>query len=325
MDDKTATHSIEQEANFYIELGFPIIPICASEHKGMNRTHRDLCKSSGKAPILPNWTAHTKTTVKDIHRWLAQCPSMNIGVPLGQVSHMVGVDIDGELGEQILRDLSKGDAPITWEFTTGKGRRLLYKIPKGVRTHKWKQAGEGHEELSLICDGQQTVLPPSVHTNKTVYTWKAGRSPRDISIVDAPQWIIKQVTALPVKEEATEEAPAGGLFKDASSPAPKLKPLTKEDWTEDVPDGQRSDKLTKLAGSLIGRGDIAKEEVIRWLKDWKISHTVPPISDGEIVSMVVCIPFSEQMRAVVMSRKRGKVTFSPSRFVLRFMQIHKEH
>ncbi|MFK5282383.1 bifunctional DNA primase/polymerase, partial [Lacticaseibacillus paracasei] len=90
------------------------------------------------------------------------------------VSGLLALDIDGIEGERLLQELSGGDLPDTPEFTTGKGRRLLYAWPE------WAIKA-GHQlttgVLQILGKGQQTVMPPSRHCNGTVYVWTAEHGP----------------------------------------------------------------------------------------------------------------------------------------------------
>lgn len=121
---------------------------------------------------------------------------MNVGLVLGSVSGIVGIDIDGETAISRLKELSKGDLPTTWSFKTpGGGRRYLYKLPEGVVTKKYVETLEGeHSEIALLGDGQQTILPPSNYPNGQRYKWYKGKSTRDIEIASAPQWIVELMT-----------------------------------------------------------------------------------------------------------------------------------
>ena len=111
-------------ALLYVKLGLPIIPICPPEHQGMNKYHEDNCSAKGKAPIISKWSERTKTVEDEVRAWFDKNPHINIGVPLGSNSDMIGVDVDGEEGQRILENVAQGELPNTWEFTTGNGRRI---------------------------------------------------------------------------------------------------------------------------------------------------------------------------------------------------------
>ena len=183
--------SIRDEALYYISINLPIIPVCSPTHLGMSVAHMTKCKSPGKAPLLKNWQSWSVTTREDILEWFRDAKNIpiNIGLPFGLPSGIIGLDIDNRQGEIILLAMSNGVIPPTWEFTTGKGRRLLFRLPSGLKTKKIKISGEGkHEEMAILTDGCHTVMPPSVHPSGTVYRWKLGCSPREINLADCPDW-----------------------------------------------------------------------------------------------------------------------------------------
>ena len=192
-------NNILNAMHYYVDLGLPVIPVCPADEATHNRTspgHQKMCKCNGKVPLIAGWVNRSETTEENIEQWKEQFSKLNIniGLPLGSASGYIGIDIDGEEGEEIFREMAKGEVPETWEYKTGAGRRLLYAIPVGLQTKKIKQQGDGkHTECAILCTGQQTVLPPSVHHSGRVYTWSEGKSPNDIDCAMAPNWLIEMV------------------------------------------------------------------------------------------------------------------------------------
>lgn len=305
----TYTTDIKHEALYYVSKELPIIPLCSSTHEGIYGNHLKICKSPGKTPLIKAWSTRQKTTQADVYSWFAQCQSINIGLPLGQVSGLVGIDIDGAHGEKMLQEVSKGNIPKTWEFNTGKGRRLLYRLPGGIKTKKSALAGEGeHQEFAIICDGQQTVMPPSVHASGRIYRWKESCGPKDIELADAPQWIIDKIKV-----------------EDETTALPEGKKLPEDAWKETLEEGRRNDELTKRAGSLIGRG-MPKDEVKEVLILWNKLHCKPPLHDEEIITIVESIALAEEMKRTKKITKKGevKVVFRPTPFIKLFINQQKE-
>jgi putative DNA primase/helicase len=135
-----------------------------------------------------------ETTQKHLDEWVNSFKKFNLGLPLGEASGYCGIDVDGDEGVKLLQEMSKGDLPGTWEFSTGAGHRLIYLIPPGMKTKKFKQTGAGaHQECALLCTGQQTVVPPSIHHTGRTYDWIQGHSPWDIDCAMAPQWLIDSI------------------------------------------------------------------------------------------------------------------------------------
>lgn len=318
MNNSKYSKGVHNGALFYVKLGLPVIPICSPKHEGMTEQHKKKCSASGKAPILTGWPNHTQTNEDDVRGWLEKNPKINIGVPLGQTSGMVGIDVDGEVGERLLKELSKGDLPLTWEFLTGKGRRLLYALPEGLSTKKFKhKEKEKGQELAIICEGQQTVLPPSVHSSGKQYLWVENKGPLDLVIAPAPKWILDKIT---------QESAASGLWSKDDGSTPMSPPVTDKDYMESVTEGNRSDKLTKLAGSMLGRG-IPEAEVLSFLMNWNKDHCIPPIEEEAIEKMVKHIAVSEQMKGVKRKRlgtKQTQPVFRPTPFINLFLTTQKD-
>ena len=317
------SNDIKQEALYYTSIGLPVIPLCTPSHEGMDENHRHRCKSPGKAPVLKGWPKHSETTAADIHRWFSMNQFFNIGVPLGSPSELIGIDIDGAEGEKILKELSKGDVPSTWEFTTGKGRRLLYKLPLGMQTKKMKFVGKKpNEEFAIICDGQQTVIPPSRHSSGRLYKWSVG--PREMEQpASVPQWIIDQIQIDDqgqriLKEETGEASPEEEIKKPPGK-------VTSDDWDAVLSKGERNDEITKRAGSLIGRG-MSKDAVISVLKLWNMTHCKPPLPEDEIETIVVSVAMAEDMKGTRVTTKAGvvKVIFKPTPFSKLFINKQKD-
>ena len=122
-------------------------------------------------------------------------PYGNVGCVLGQISGLVRIDSDGAEGESILAEWSQGDLPPTWTFYSSPGSRgLLYAWPTDIPCRSTAKGLPGdHKELRLMGNGSQTVLPPSRHSSGSLYTWEPGRSPNDIGLAPAPDWLIARL------------------------------------------------------------------------------------------------------------------------------------
>ncbi|WP_314000508.1 bifunctional DNA primase/polymerase [uncultured Paenibacillus sp.] len=176
------------------KLGIPVIPLCPHDHTGVSDQHKQMCTRYGKTPLLLNWRTRASTDPDQIATWFDKLSFANIGMVLGKRSGIIAIDVDGEYGQAKLEKLSSGQLPQTWEFETpGGGYRYLYAAPVGYTFKKFTLASPdgGHEEIALLGDGQQTVMPGSIHANSRPYTWAEGRSPDDIPLAQAPEWMLK--------------------------------------------------------------------------------------------------------------------------------------
>jgi hypothetical protein len=175
-----------------------IAPTCCCDphHIGVGRHHGKTCDSPGKAPLhkWKDWqTCLPHRAV--IEQYWRDYPIGNVGCVLGQVSGLVRVDVDGAAGEAKLQQWSRGHLPSTWEFCSSTdGRGLLYTWPRELPCKTTShQSGGKHEELRLMGNGTQTVLPPSRHVSGTRYTWTLGHSPHDLPLAPAPAWLLERL------------------------------------------------------------------------------------------------------------------------------------
>src|SRR5262249_37547262 len=152
----------------YLALGWSPIPLCTFDHEGMSGQHQQDCKNPGKAPWSP-WKKYQEeppTPAALNHFW--NCiPQSNVGIAMGPVSELLGLDIDGQEGKELLAEWANGqEIPPTLEFSTpGGGCRLLFKWPYlesvPIKSHKAKKK----EAIRILSEGSQTVAPPSRHAS----------------------------------------------------------------------------------------------------------------------------------------------------------------
>ena len=161
----------------------------------MSVPHRLKCKCPGKAALLKGWKEIYCSDIDMVKEWMSRFEGMNIGTILGKKSGYIAVDIDLKEGEEIFNSLSGGKEYPTWSFSTpGGGRRLIYRIPDAHKDQVFNRADfeKGPGNCTFMGQGQQTVLPPSVHNNGGTYTWII--SPYDCDCAEAPDWIVEVMT-----------------------------------------------------------------------------------------------------------------------------------
>ncbi len=89
-------------------------------------------------------------------------------------------------------------------------------------------------QLLILGDGKQTVMPPSLHRSGTAYQWQD-----DNPLQPAPAWLVQQI------ENAAEPRRPGQAGTLAAG--------------EVIPQGQRDQTLTRMAGALRRQGASAEE------------------------------------------------------------------
>jgi hypothetical protein len=240
---RSAGQACKLAALRYLSKGLSALALCPPDHVGVGKDHVKQCKSPGKVPI-GSWKDQQTTLLRPEqlkHKWDVN-PLLNVGIALGGVTRIIGIDIEGKDSEAALAKLSRGDLPPTWEFTSGNGRRLLYRAPDDVQLKTTPEPGGlkiADGEVRLMGTGSQTVMPPSRHRNGKTYAWVPGHSPDEIELAPLPQWAVR------VMADNTQ-----------SNGRAQSKPL---DDAEVITGGHRNTALTSLAGSLRRRGAIERE------------------------------------------------------------------
>jgi putative DNA primase/helicase len=254
----------------YRSRGWSALAICPPDHVGVGRTHGRDCRHPGKAPWGP-WKEYQtrRPTEAELRRKWRDNPRLNVGMPLGGVTGLIGLDVDEAGGEELLRWLSGGDLPETLEFTSGKGRRLLYGVPPGVLLKPTPKPG-GLEvesgELRLLGLGSQTVMPPSRHKDSgRLYAWVPGRGPSEIEPAIAPAWVVELM-----------RADAAGV--NGTTRGRRARPL---DDGEKIPLHHRNTTLTSLAGTMRRRG-FSRDAIEAALLVVNEQQCDPPLDEGDV-------------------------------------------
>jgi hypothetical protein len=196
---RTVGHECLNAALTYARRGLTVLPLCNARHTGVGREHGQECDSPGKAPVIRGWQKIAAFTEDQITEFWASprwCLS-NVGIRLG--NGIMRIDVDGEQAAAKLAELSKNDLPVTWEFTRDGSPQRLYATPKNETwpTHSIKFNGD-HQELKFQSVGSQSVVPPSLHAEGQRYQWLPGRSPDEIPLAPAPDWLARYM-----REQAT--------------------------------------------------------------------------------------------------------------------------
>lgn len=326
-DTKKGREGILNALQMYVDMGLPVIPLCSHDHKGYSPRHVQTCKQAGKIPLIKGWREQQVTTIEQVRSWIKEFPNFNIGLPLGSNSGYVGIDIDGYAGEDMLEEISDGDVPETWEFATGAGRRLLYTIPVGLATKKFVNPGEGiHEECSIICEGQQTVMPPSIHHTGRIYQWEEGSSPEDIDCAPAPVWLLDLIR---LDKAGSSKSPGGSAIasspesidvnpivvsdaimasefsnysdmpldatppkveyggKDVKQQAGEDNKVSESELTQKITSGNRDNQMTRIIGSFCANfRSMGKDYIMHMAKSHNLTYCDPPLDDFAVESKV---------------------------------------
>ena len=232
----------------YMAHGWPVVPIYApdpSRPTGCSCRNPD-CSSPAKHPTTRRGI-HDASTEKRLARiWWERHPGRGIALATGEPAGVWVLDVDGKGGRASFRTLvgSHGDLPLTPTSRTGGGGwHLLFRMPadRDIRN----SAGQVGTGIDVRGTGGCIILPPSGHASGRRYAWARGRSPDELGMADAPEWLLDLVARRREEPESTpmHDAPRGSRYVRAAI----------ERECMDVartPEGQRNDRLNVAAFNL---------------------------------------------------------------------------
>ena len=148
-----------QAALAYASRGVPVFP----------------CKPGGKAPLTHHGHLDATVDPEQIRKWWTRWPSANIGIPTGERSGLLVLDIDPDKGgDASLATLvsEHGPLPTTTTVKTGSGGRHIYlRYPTGSGISN--SAGKLGPGLDVRGEGGYVIAPPSYTTGPYTTLHKA--------------------------------------------------------------------------------------------------------------------------------------------------------
>lgn len=244
--------SMKDYALFYARLGLAVFPV-----KAWGSTANDF-----KAPLIQGGFQAASTDPGQIEAWWSRWPEANIGIATGKASGgLTVIDLDvkeekGIDGRVTLREWETGHGKFpgdTWLSITGSGGyHYFYRDSSGTGCHTGL-----YEGIDIRGNGGYVVVPPSRHFNKRQYEWE--QDPMLYSLADADSTVLNFLAG---------PAPKGWEKKPFQIP-------------EQIPVGQRTDGMVKLACSQQAKGlsDDAIRAAVRAENDLKC---VPPLTEQEL-------------------------------------------
>ncbi len=175
--------------------GRPVFPLHNPTPAGCSCHQGADCPPSnrGKHPRFVGWQAEATTDTPTIQRWYRRWPLANIGIPTGQASGFIVLDIDPRHGgDDTLRALeaTHGALPTTpASLTGGGGVHYLFRHP-GSKVPNKASIADG---IDVRGDGGLIVAPGSVHASGRTYLWDAGAHPDDTPLAELPDWLAAMI------------------------------------------------------------------------------------------------------------------------------------
>ena len=248
----------------YAEANIPVMPLHWIRENGSCSCNDGLkCDSKGKHPLYSGWYEDSTTDIKQIRKWWTKTPNANISIPTGEKSGWLVLDVD-DGGNETLSTLEAAHEtlPDTVTAVTGSGGKYyVFMHPKGRNIPNKVKFAPG---LDTRSNGGLIVATPSVHISGNRYQWVEGYSPFDITLVEAPGWLLKLM-----EEWKSTLAPFGMPNKAGSS------------ISETIDEGSRNSTLTSLAGTMRAKG-MTEESIYAALLAENIARCNPPLDKAEI-------------------------------------------
>lgn len=184
---------VHEQALLYAALGWSVVPI----------------RPGTKVPPMKGWqNAATSDPAKIAKWWGGVYLNCGLGIGTGQTSGVWVLDIDADHGGvEALQALVAqfGPLPKGPRVNTPSGGFHLYFLnPQG--THVATTKNIGGQGIDVRGDGGQVLAPPTIHPNGLPYVWADSRSPWDVQLVAAPDWLLDIV--VPKEPEPVVAPPA---------------------------------------------------------------------------------------------------------------------
>ncbi len=222
--------------------------------RGKHPCHQIVCDSAGKHPRTKNGVRDASTDEARIRRWWETWEDANIGVATGKEAGFFALDVDPRKGgaEALASLVAKhGKLPETRTADTGGGGvHHLFKYPDFPVKNTTGKLGPG---LDIKGEGGSIVVAPSLHTSGKRYRWK-----NTAQIADAPEWFLRLL------REAQKSRANGSSAIGVA-----------------IPEGQRNDTLTSLAGTMRRRG-MGFDEIEAALLVTNNKRCDPPLAEDEV-------------------------------------------
>jgi len=152
--------------------GIPVFPAHGLREDGGCTCGKDCGKSKGKHPATAHGHTEASTDLGKVEQWFKNT-RFNLGLPTGQVSGLVVIDVDQDSGG--MQTIETWDSwgpelpPTTLKCHTGSGGlHLFYAVPSGLKITNAVGVVPG---IDIRGDGGYVVAAPSRHRSGDRYRW----------------------------------------------------------------------------------------------------------------------------------------------------------
>lgn len=231
------------------------------------------CRPGGKGPLTSRGHLDATTDPRRIHMWWNRWPEANIGIPTGERSGILALDVDQPAGLDAL-EAEIGRMPATRTHATGSGgMHYLFKHPAGSGIRN--SAGKLAEGLDVRGEGGYIIVPPSRTARPYEVLDKLPLSEPPAELLKALKQPGEVDTGSTVRRVTT--APSAGT----SGPP--------------IPEGTRDGTLTSIAGRLHD-GTRSLEDLSAELLEINKHRCEPPLPDSQVLKIARSVHGREPCR-----------------------------
>lgn len=281
----------------------PVFPIHSSRD-GNCTCGRTACKHRGKHPRVKGGFLSASMDAAIIEQWWAKWPDANIGVPTGETTGIVVIDVDPRHGgDQSLAALfaEHGEFPETIEVATGGGGRHFYFRHPGIEIRNKVSVRPG---IDVRGDGGYIIAPPSIHASGRPYEFIVGRGPRDMKPAPLPAWLMAMLLEMPAKSTPAASRARDRLIAAASRYVDKVEGTT---------EGGRNAAGFSLAGHLHAfelkgsKERLSESDIAGLMSTWNTRNT-PALDDDELNAVIRSAASNGTQREPHVVESEGKDT-----------------
>lgn len=220
------------------------------------------CSKAGKHPLHGNGVYSASKDKDYLKAQLVEQPWANLAVAMGRGSDCIALDLDTP---GAIEKAEANGLPPTWDFSTGKGRQVLFKYPDIRKDRAVTNAVRVTEGMDIRSDGGYSIVPPSLHASGRFYQWL--HDPTSGPLAEVPEWLMDILLVKPLGEAAEAEVD---------------KPQ------ELIGEGERNQYLFKTGCYWRAKG-CSEEELLELLIIRNRNYCNPPLSMDEIQAVTASV------------------------------------
>ena len=160
-----------------------------------------------------------------------------VGLVLGEPSGVIAIDFDGSGSTDMFRSVydrpwSELPRTVGWSSGLPNRRQLAFRVPMdlwpNLRGRRVFANDQGRTVLELRGTGHQSVIV-GAHPDTAGYQWLPKRSPADLQVADAPEWLLAPLLKASSEPADAEHQPCAADVPRAQLLLGHIKPLDSYD------------------------------------------------------------------------------------------------